>query len=201
MLLNHFLLALLWIGYCVLHSVMASTSVKDWLQKISGESYKYYRLFYTLFSFFFLVVVLYYQIILPTRLLYNENIFTLITGLALALPGLALMLVCIKKYFMNLSGLRSLMEEQVAGIRLQITGVHRYVRHPLYLGTFAFIWGLFLLRPFWSLLIANSVITIYTLIGIKLEEKKLVAEFGESYKAYQQRVPKLFPRRRVKLKI
>lgn len=94
---------------------------------------------------------------------------------------------------MGLSGLRSLVQEENYS-ELHISGIHRYVRHPLYLGTFLFIWGLFIVFPTLSLLISNSVITIYTLIGIKLEEKKLVLEFKEQYKAYQKTVPKLIPK-------
>jgi protein-S-isoprenylcysteine O-methyltransferase Ste14 len=76
---------------------------------------------------------------------------------------------------------------------LQISGVHRYVRHPLYLGTFIFLWGLFLLIPLWSSLIAVVLIQAYTQTGIIFEEKKLVAEFGDQYRDYQQAVPKLIP--------
>ena len=72
-------------------------------------------------------------------------------------------------------------------------GFHRYVRHPLYLGTFITIWAGFLLLPLISLLISNAIITIYTLIGIELEEKKLILEFGEDYREYQNRVPRLIP--------
>jgi protein-S-isoprenylcysteine O-methyltransferase Ste14 len=68
------------------------------------------------------------------------------------------------------------------------------MRHPLYLGTFLFLWGLWLLFPTVSLLLANIVITGYTLYAIRLEEEKLVAEFGEQYIRYQQQVPKLIPR-------
>ena len=93
---------------------------------------------------------------------------------------------------MNLSGLRSLAIEDFSN-ELQITGIHKYVRHPLYLGTFMFIWGLFLVIPLLSLLIANVIITVYTLIGIELEEKKLLSEFGENYRLYRQTVPKLIP--------
>jgi protein-S-isoprenylcysteine O-methyltransferase Ste14 len=93
---------------------------------------------------------------------------------------------------MNLSGLRSLVIEDFSN-ELQITGIHKYTRHPLYLGTFGFIWGLFLLLPYLSLFIANIVITVYTLIGIRLEEQKLINEFGESYVKYRSTVPKLIP--------
>lgn len=200
MLLNHVILALLWIVYCGLHSLMASVGIKNWLEKISGSSYRYYRLFYSLFSFFFLVIILYFQFMLPTIMLYKVPALVFAFGSVLGLSGLLLMLFCIKKYFMSLSGLRTLIQETNYN-KLLITGIHRYVRHPLYLGTFAFIWGLFLVKPDLSLLIANSIITVYTLIGIKLEEDKLIGEFGESYKNYQQSVPKLLPFRRVKQKV
>ena len=93
---------------------------------------------------------------------------------------------------MSISGLRSLLIENVRN-ELQIRGIHKYVRHPLYLGTFVFIWGLFLLFPVLSLLVTNAIITIYTLIGIQFEEKKLIDEFGESYRQYRAAVPKLIP--------
>jgi protein-S-isoprenylcysteine O-methyltransferase Ste14 len=82
-----------------------------------------------------------------------------------------------------------------------ITGIHRYMRHPLYTGTFLAIWGAWVLFPFLSLLLSNAVITGYTLLAIRLEEEKLVAAFGDDYKAYQQRVPKLLPHWRIGRKI
>jgi methanethiol S-methyltransferase len=200
MLFNHLILGLLWIAYCVLHSLLAGIPVKNGLKKISGTKYKYYRLFYTLFAFLFLVWLIYFQIKIPTIRFYGNNIFILIAGSVLGLCGLALMLICIKKYFMSLSGLLSLVQETTYN-NLMVSGVHRYIRHPLYLGTFGFIWGLFLLWPFLSLLVANSVITVYTLIGIKLEEKKLIDEFGESYNQYRKNVPMLLPFGRAKQKL
>lgn len=191
MLLNHIILALLWIVYCVLHSVLATPWVKNRLQK-KMKNHKWYRLWYTVFSFVFLGGLLYYQIAISTMQLFGLTSFILFGGIVLSLSGLALMLVCIRKYFIGLSGLRSLVAENYSN-QLHITGVHKYMRHPLYLGTFAFIWGLFLLLPYLSLLIANAIITIYTLVGIELEEKKLLAEFGEDYIEYKNNVPKLIP--------
>ena len=189
MLLNHIILAILWIVYCVLHSVLASEGIK---KKLQQKTKKWYRLGYTIFSFVFLVVVLYWQVSISTIQLFQIADAILLTGLVLSFSGLVLMLICIKKYFINLSGLRSLVMENFSN-ELQITGIHKHVRHPLYLGTFAFIWGLFLLLPYLSLLIANFIITVYTLIGIELEERKLVAEFGKDYEDYRRRVPKLIP--------
>jgi protein-S-isoprenylcysteine O-methyltransferase Ste14 len=191
MILNHVILAALWIIYCVLHSVMASEGIKKKLRR-KMKNYKWYRLWYTLFAFVFLVVIVDYQVMMPTIELFNRSYFSFILGFVVSFAGSVLMLVCIQKYFMSLSGLRSLIVENFSN-QLQVTGVHKYVRHPLYLGTFLFIWGLFLLLPFLSLCIANVVITLYTLIGIELEEQKLVLEFGEDYRQYQREVPKIIP--------
>jgi protein-S-isoprenylcysteine O-methyltransferase Ste14 len=109
-----------------------------------------------------------------------------------SVTGLLIMGICIKKYFLSLSGLKSLFQEKPAH-ELMIGGIHRYVRHPLYLGTFLAIWGGFLVYPVLSFFISNVVITLYTLTGITFEEKKLVAEFGPAYETYRQQVPKLLP--------
>jgi len=191
MFVNHIILAMLWIVYCVLHSVLASQWLKHKLKQ-KMKNYKLYRVWYTLFAFAFLVGLIYYQIEIPTIALFSLNYFVLVAGIIIGLSGLLLMLVCIRKYFMSLSGLRSLFIENYSN-ELQITGVHKYIRHPLYLGSFVFIWGMFLLLPYLSLFISNLVITIYTLIGIELEEKKLIAEFGEQYCEYRRKVPKLIP--------
>lgn len=195
MLIDHVILAILWIVYCVLHSVLAATSLKKRLQLKLGKKYKHYRLFYTLFSFIFLIWLIYFQINIQTSQLYQLNFLILIIGLLISFAGLIIMIICIGKYFISLSGLRSLAQETVSS-ELMIRGIHKHVRHPLYLGTFAFIWGLFLLLPYLSLLITNSIITLYTLIGIRLEERKLESEFGQKYSQYKAEVPKLFPRLR-----
>lgn len=96
---------------------------------------------------------------------------------------------------MSLSGFKTLIKEE-SSTELIITGVHRYVRHPLYLGTFIFLWGSLLIFPLLSWLIAVLIITIYTVWAIKFEEDKLLLEYGSQYKIYMEQVPKLIPWRR-----
>lgn len=193
MLLHHIILATLWILYCVLHSVLASPGVKRVIQKMSGDAFRYYRLFYTLFAAASLVALLAYQLSVRSEKLFRPTTLSMLTGALLTVVGLSLMFVCIRKYFVSLSGLKSLYQETPSS-ELMITGIHRYMRHPLYSGTFLAIWGLWVLLPSVSLLITDVVITIYTLLAIRLEEEKLIAEFGDRYRLYQQNVPKLIPR-------
>lgn len=193
MLQTHIILAVLWILYCVLHSVLASLSVKAKVQKLAGSRARHYRLFYTLFAAVTLFAIVYFQLRMQSMDLFPKSLFSTVTGSLTGMTGVGIMLVCIKKYFVSLSGVKSLVQETPSS-QLMIRGIHRYLRHPLYLGTFLAIWGLWLLAPSLSLLISNVVITAYTLYAIPLEEAKLIAEFGDQYRAYQKRVPKLIPR-------
>jgi methanethiol S-methyltransferase len=103
--------------------------------------------------------------------------------------------MCIRKYFYELSGIQALQKDKPAITpTLQQSGLHKYVRHPIYFGTLLFVWGLFLLFPLLSNLIAASSLTVYVLIGIQLEEQKLFLEYGEEYEQYSKRVPKLIPK-------
>ena len=193
MFLHHIILAICWVLYCVLHSVLASVSVKNRVQNRMAKGYRYYRLFYTLFAALSLAALVWYHVSLPTPYLFVPTTLSRIAGSIVSLLGLSLMFVCIKKYFLSLSGLKSLYQEAPAA-ELMIAGIHRYMRHPLYTGTFLAIWGLWIVFPSLSLLIADVVITVYTLLAIRLEEEKLVAEFGDQYRQYQETVPKLIPR-------
>ncbi|HEX2608436.1 MAG TPA: isoprenylcysteine carboxylmethyltransferase family protein [Flavisolibacter sp.] len=192
MLLNHVWLGLCWLIYCFMHSLLASLSIKSFFKRKMGASFRHYRLAYTLFAFFALVAIILFQLTIKSSSLFHTGTLLNILGGIIGYSGLALMLICIKKYFMSLSGLKSLYTDHVTP-SLLISGIHRYIRHPLYLGTFAFIWGLFLIWPLLSLLICNVVITLYTLYAIRLEERKLIAEFGDSYRRYKEEVPMLLP--------
>ncbi len=103
------------------------------------------------------------------------------------------MLISIYKYFKLLSGIQTLFIAKPAP-ELKVENIHKYVRHPLYFGTLLFTWGLFFIFPLLNNLIAVIAITLYTVVGIKLEEKKLLKEFGSLYREYRESVPMLIPR-------
>lgn len=189
---SHYILAIAWAVYCILHSVLAAPGVKAAFAKWLGENARYYRFAYTLFAFAGLVGILLYQVSIPSPRLFARIPEVEWTGIVLAAIGSALVMLNIIKYFMQLSGVRWLTTERPQA-KLERGGLHRYVRHPLYFSTFLFIWALWMVYPYLSLLIANSIITIYTLIGISFEEKKLLTEFGPEYDEYRKSVPKIFP--------
>jgi len=193
MLQSHIILAIGWILFCALHSVFASVKFKAFAERRMPRLYKFYRLYYTLFAFASFTLIIIYQITITSYQIFVPNRMSLVTGIFIAGLGLAIMCICILKYFMQLSGLKELIENRTNN-ELMVSGIHKHVRHPLYAGTFIFIWALLVLFPAFSLFIANVIITVYTLVGLKFEEVKLEKEFGDAYKMYKEEVPMIIPR-------
>ena len=191
--LQHWLLLSLWILYFVWHSFFADAIVKKRIEKVVSW-FGYYRLCYSLFAAISLALLLWYQFSLQSSWLFTSQLIRYGLSIIFIIPGLIIMIICIRKYFYELSGVQALENKPVETPTLQQTGLHKYVRHPLYFGTLLFVWGLFFLMPSLSNLIAVIAITIYVLLGIHLEEQKLVLEYGEQYKQYTKRVPKLIPK-------
>lgn len=191
--MNHLLLILFWIIYYVVHSVLASTSVKAFFQKKLQNQFRYYRLSYSVFATITLILLLYFQYSFESPVVIKSGLIKYFAILFLLFPGIVIMFISIKKYFMLLSGVRSVFTP-VPVSELKVDGIHRFVRHPLYSGTILFVWGLFFIFPFLSNLIAVVLLTLYVFIGISFEEKKLLKEFGKRYEAYILKVPMLVPR-------
>jgi protein-S-isoprenylcysteine O-methyltransferase Ste14 len=70
-------------------------------------------------------------------------------------------------------------------------GPYRWIRHPLYLCSLLMIWS----NPDLTVdrLLFNLLFTIWVVIAILLEERRLLSAFGESYRTYQRSVPMLIP--------
>jgi protein-S-isoprenylcysteine O-methyltransferase Ste14 len=72
-----------------------------------------------------------------------------------------------------------------------VDGPYRWVRHPLYACILALLW----VRP--EMMADGLLLSIlwsgWIVVGTLLEERDLVADFGDVYRRYQQQVPMLVP--------
>lgn len=194
---QHWILILAWFLYYAVHSILAATSVKMFFEKKSKKYFRYYRLSYSIFATIALVFLLTFQYSFESPTLIQSIFLKYISLVVLVLPGFFIMFIAIKKYFLLLSGIRSIFEP-VPPTQLKVEGVHRFVRHPLYSGTILFVWGLFFIFPQLNNLITVVLLTLYVLVGIGFEEKKLLKEFGEKYKEYIAGTPMLIPYFKIK---
>jgi len=75
-------------------------------------------------------------------------------------------------------------------------GPYRFVRNPLYLGTWLMVASMAFLMPVGGALFAMVLIAVFSLRLTLGEEAFLTGQLGEPYRAYLRAVPRLVPRLR-----
>lgn len=190
---RHIWLIVLWLLFGFLHSFFAANSFKQIMQPLLKKFYKYYRPVYSLIAAVTLGIVVWYHFKINSSLLWKP--FLVEEGLAiiLMLLGLIAMLITGSKYFLHLTGIDVFIKQNPSN-NLQQKGLHKCMRHPLYSATLLFVWAYFFWHPYLNNLISCVCITLYVRIGIYFEEKKLIKEFGDTYKKYKLSVPMLIPK-------
>ena len=181
------------ITYYALHSLLAADGVKATLTKLIPQ--RFYRLGYNLLAVGLLAALFYIYFLVEKTPLWTPNLMLSIIGALLALAGVSWMVRAIKRYnleeFLGLEQLRT--GQKPIHNKLIIRGLNGRVRHPLYFGTLLTIWGVLLIFPTDAMFAFALISTIYLIIGSRLEEEKLVRQFGDAYRRYQREVPMLLP--------
>jgi protein-S-isoprenylcysteine O-methyltransferase Ste14 len=76
--------------------------------------------------------------------------------------------------------------------KLVDSGIYSVVRHPQYLGgILALFLATLLFYPHWLFVVLGVPGILILYFSTKLEEKRLVQQFGEDYEAYMKRVPRM----------
>lgn len=81
---------------------------------------------------------------------------------------------------------------ELTPLDFQTPVLYRYIRHPIMTGFLVAFW----VTPHMTVghLLFAGGLTVYVLVGVKLEERDLLAAFGDRYRAYRREVPMFLPR-------
>jgi len=193
-----FIIALVFIIWAVLHSVLADYRLKSWFRARFGDgAYRWYRLGYNAFATLSFVPVFLAYWRLPDHIFWMTPSpwNWMLRGVQLAgLIGLiaAVFETDVGEY----AGLAQLRPGWNPDHKepMRLSGLYCLVRHPIYFFSLPLIW----LSPVVTVngLTIAILFTLYFYIGAKHEETGLRQEFGPAYDAYRQRVPMLIPRLR-----
>lgn len=70
--------------------------------------------------------------------------------------------------------------------RLVTTGLYRFIRHPMYASLLFMGWGMFLKEINMVTALITAGITLAVYLTCKIEEKEMIAKFGEEYRQYMK---------------
>lgn len=149
------------------------------------------RFIYIAISTLGLIGILVYMTTISSSYLFNNTGVVRYLSYAISTIGVVVIHQSFKQYSASeFLGISSGTDD----LNFKTSGILKYTRHPIYLGTILITIGFFLFSPRVTVLVSNICIYFYLIIGIRLEERKLIAHFGESYIKYRKKVPMLFPK-------
>jgi len=186
--------------YGFVHSVAASEKVKILFKKVFGKLIAFYRLVFNIFA-----VVVFYLIwdLAPHPSLQIYKLpppydYLVLIPQFISLAGIiwCFKYICFKE-FIGLNQIDSYLKNEYsendldANYTLRIEGPYKYSRHPIYF--FSIIILMFRAEMILFYLTMFISFTAYFYIGSYYEEKKMVRLFGDDYRDYQKKVPRIFP--------
>lgn len=180
--------------YGGLHSLLASNRVKGFIARlVGGNAYRrFYRLFFSITGGITFLPTLTLVALLPDRTIYAIPMpWVLVTRLIQVVALLGLAYGVLQTGAFAFVGITQALHG-AGREKLVTTGLYRWVRHPLYTCTLAFLW---LASPItWNLFALNLGVSAYFWIGSIFEERKLVQQFGQGYEEYRVKTPRMIPK-------
>jgi protein-S-isoprenylcysteine O-methyltransferase Ste14 len=114
----------------------------------------------------------------------------LVTALAIAVAAIA---ACFRVWGTAYLGSGIVHNREMKAGHIMADGPYRYVRNPLYIGSFFTITAVAILMPTSGALFSLVLLAVFLLRLILGEESFLTPKLGEPYAAYRKAVPRLIP--------
>jgi len=77
------------------------------------------------------------------------------------------------------------------GIGLVESGMYAFVRHPEFLGHILIIFALVIISQHWISFIVGAILIVLLCLAMIEEEKRNIEKFGDAYRDYMKRVPRI----------
>jgi methanethiol S-methyltransferase len=190
-------IAILWTTYCALHSYLISIGFTNFVKHILKKYYAFYRIIYVALSIVLLIPLMNFSSHIDNNLIITGGPVLTIVRYTLFFGSVLIFIwAFLFSYdFLTFFGIRQITgllkkEKKNHTDEIKKGGLLGIIRHPMYFAVMIYLWS----QTYTTAdIVANTVLTIYIIIGTILEERKLVLEFGEAYVRYQREVPMLIP--------
>lgn len=183
-----------WVGYFALHSILASLAVKRRVAATWPNLMPYYRLMFNIVASLLILPILWLIYRDPGPMLWRWQGIAAWLANGLALTAIFCFWLTFRSYdmqeFLGFRQLRFHARQVEDQEHFHLSPFHRFVRHPWYFFGLVVIWTRDMNV---TMLLSAVIITIYFIIGSRLEEKKLLVYHGDTYRRYMAHVPGLIP--------
>ena len=189
------IISALWGGFFLIHSFTASLTFKHWVASHFKTAMPAYRLIFNMLSGLLIVPILLLSYLWRSEPLWHWSPALYWITLTITAGTIVALYLSLRYYDMaEFMGTRQWRERNVQvedQEQFVIGEFHRFVRHPWYTMAIILIWC----RELDPIMLTSAVmLTLYFIVGSRLEERKLVQYHGEVYSQYSRRVPGLIPR-------
>lgn len=192
---NLFINSLLCFLFFLQHSLMIRKWFRKWLSGFIPPNY--IGAIFSIFSgIFLLILMVFWQKSTSFQVELNGPVYYFMRALFfLSIIGFYVSIRSIMPF--DAFGIREIVShlkgKSPKGSSFKVQGTYQWVRHPLYFFSFLMIWTQVSMTT--DRLLFNGLWTLWIIVGAFLEERDLVASFGDVYRNYQRNVPMLIPYR------